>query len=423
MSVSEMKSSSSHNSLLSGSTLDFQLSNLFASGLDFARGIAASDFTSQPVNKDAQMIALGFGLPDPELFSIDDLRDAADKALRTDGLRALQYGGGSGMAQLPEWIRTIQAARRQIPCQPGELVLTHGSSQAMDLIARVFLNPGDEVWFERPTYFGAIKIFGLRGAVERDFPMDEDGLVVDAVQEELARRRRNGEPLPKLFYTIPNYQNPSGRSMTLARRQQLIHLAQQYHFLIVEDDAYGDLGFDGEMLPTLRQLCPSHVLYLNTFSKTIAPGFRVGWIMAPAEAVAKIREVKAEGANGGFVQEVLSRFLESIDYEDHIAHLKAHYQSRRDAMLEALERDFQALCEWTKPSGGFFVWLTLPSTTRLSQMMALSEKMGVSFVPGTAFYVGDGGQNHIRLSFSLYPPEAITEGMKRFKQLIESVQP
>ncbi|OLZ08301.1 hypothetical protein BFX06_06770 [Sulfobacillus thermosulfidooxidans] len=418
-----MKSSSSHNPILSESTLEFQLSNLFASGLDFARGIAASDFTSQPVNKDAQMIALGFGLPDPELFSIEDLRDAADKALRTDGLRALQYGGGSGMAQLPEWIRTIQAARRQIPCQPGELVLTHGSSQAMDLIARVFLNPGDEVWFERPTYFGAIKIFGLRGAVERDFPMDEDGLVVDAVQEELARRRRNGEPLPKLFYTIPNYQNPSGRSMTLARRQQLIHLAQQYHFLIVEDDAYGDLGFDGETLPTLRQLCPSHVLYLNTFSKTIAPGFRVGWIMAPAEAVTKIREVKAEGANGGFVQEVLSRFLESVDYEAHIAHLKAHYQSRRDAMLEALERDFRALCEWTKPSGGFFVWLTLPSTTRLSQMMAFSEKMGVSFVPGTAFYAGDGGQNHIRLSFSLYPPEAITEGMKRLKQLIESVQP
>lgn len=412
--------SESSNVLAPG--LRWEIRDLFADMLDFPNGIAASSFTLHPVENDERVIDFGFGLPDPQLFRLNNLIAAADQALRSDGLRALQYGGGSGMAKLPEWIRTVHAKRRGIPCDLDEIVVTHGSSQALDLIARVFLNAGDEVWFERPTYFGAIKIFGLRGAVQRDFPMDDQGLVVDAVVNELTRRAETGQPGPKLFYVVPNYQNPSGRSMSAARRVQLVELAQRYQFLIVEDDAYGDLGFEGQMLPTLRQLCPSHVLYLNTLSKMLAPGFRIGWILTPAPVVEKIYEIKAEGANGGFIQEVVSRLLWSIDYDQHVAHLQEHYRQRRDAMLQALDHDFGAGAQWTRPLGGFFVWLTLPDWASLGPLTAKSQEIGVSFVPGTVCYLTPGGQNQMRLSFSLYPPETITEGIHRLKRLVESIR-
>ncbi|PSR26347.1 MAG: PLP-dependent aminotransferase family protein [Sulfobacillus benefaciens] len=403
--------------------LEFRIQNLFAEDVDFPSGIAASEFTSRPVTYDESIIDLGFGLPDPKLFHLDALRRASDEAIRTEGPRALQYGGGAGMMRLPEWVRLVQTRRRNIPCNPGDLLLTHGSSQGMDLLGRLFLNPGDEVWFERPTYFGAIKIFGLHGAKMRDFPMDESGLVTDVVASELKKRQKAALPMPKLLYVMPNYQNPTGRTMTLSRRTELVNLAKTYRFAIVEDDAYGDLRFSGNPLPTLRQLCPSHVFYLSTLSKTVAPGFRMGWLIGPEEAVTKLRELKAEGANGGFVQEILSVFLASMDYDAHISHLQNYYHRRRDAMVSFLERDFPPEVGWTTPDGGFFVWLTLPSWAPLNKVMDLRRSAGVSFIPGTAFYLGEGSQNHVRLSFSLYPPELIVEGMRRLRDLIESLRP
>ncbi len=397
---------------------NFAMEALFADGLVFNKGIAASSFSSKPTHQETSVIALGFGLPDPGLFRMEAVQKAAEKALQTDGKRALQYGGGDGTRRLPAWIAHRQQVYRQIVATPEQILVTHGSSQAMDLIARVFLNPGDDMWFERPTYFGAIKIFGLRGVHMHDFPMDEQGLDVNAVVRELSRRESLGISPPKLFYVIPNYQNPSGRSLSVERRKQLVAAAERYGIILVEDDAYGDLGFEGPALPTLRELSPSHVIYMNTFSKTIAPGFRIGWIVGPEKAVAKMREVKAEGANGGFVQEVMASLLESMDYEAHVEQIRHHYRQRRDAMLEALSRELAGSCQWTRPAGGFFVWLSLPEGMPSSALKPLCQELGVSFVDGSAFYVGTGGRSQMRLSFSLYGPEDIAEGIRRLADAI-----
>lgn len=267
---------------------------LFAQRTKVQAGIAAFDFSGRTVDT-SDVIALNYGLPDGEFFQIPELTEAATKALQVDAARVLQYGGGSGSKRILEYLAAQKTTSWNIATDPNDILMTSGSSQGIDLIARLFLNPGDEVWFEEPSYFGAIHIFALNGATERGFPMDEEGLLVDAVEQELKNRKATAQAMPKLFYVIPNFQNPTGLTMSFARRVKLAELAASYGFYIVEDDAYGELGFDEISIPSVKAIAPEHTLYLSTFSKTIAPGLRIGYIVAPRVIIQALQKVKAEG--------------------------------------------------------------------------------------------------------------------------------
>lgn len=386
----------------------------FAERTQFQAGIAAFDFSGRAL-KHSDVIAFNYGLPDGDLFQLPELKAATALALSGDGARSLQYGGGSGTSRLPAYIAADRSRRWNTTVEPDEVLITSGSSQAIDLAGRLFLDPTDEVWFEAPSYFGAIHVLSLYGRQRRGFGMDAQGLVVDEVAEELERRAKTGAPLPKLFYVIPNYQNPTGLTMSLERRRTLAELAMRYGFYIIEDDAYGELGFDGVALPPIRSFAPEHTLYVTTFSKTVAPGLRVGAVIAPKTIIRGMQRVKSEGGTSPFVQETLANLLESIDFQAHLAHLRQTYRDRRDAMTETLAKVMPSGCEWTTPLGGFFVWVTLPEHTDIHRVWEHALEERVSFVGGPPFYVDEAGKNQMRLSFSYFKPDIIREGVLRLR--------
>ncbi|EPZ42937.1 PLP-dependent aminotransferase family protein [Alicyclobacillus acidoterrestris] len=393
---------------------------LFAQRTKVQAGIAAFDFSGRTVDT-SDVIALNYGLPDGEFFQIPELTEAATKALQVDAARVLQYGGGSGSKRILEYLAAQKTTSWNIATDPNDILMTSGSSQGIDLIARLFLNPGDEVWFEEPSYFGAIHIFALNGATERGFPMDEEGLLVDAVEQELKNRKATAQAMPKLFYVIPNFQNPTGLTMSFARRVKLAELAASYGFYIVEDDAYGELGFDEISIPSVKAIAPEHTLYLSTFSKTIAPGLRIGYIVAPRVIIQALQKVKAEGGTSGFVQEVLANFLESVDFSAHLKKVRTAYRLRRDAMVETLAAHFPKEVTWTNPSGGFFVWVTLPPYVDVAKLWEYAIEERVSFVGGAPFYVSEGsGAQQMRLSFSFYSPNVVHDGMVRLAKSLRN---
>lgn len=389
----------------------------FAERTKVQAGIAAFDFSGRAL-KHSDVIALNYGLPDGELFQIPELHEATATALAA-GTKSLQYGGGTGTARLPAYVAEMRARRWNLPCDAAEVLITSGSSQAIDLAGRLFLNPEDEVWFEAPSYFGAIHVLSLHAKKRRGFPMDADGLIVDQVEDELARRAQSGEPMPKLFYVIPNYQNPTGLTMNLERRKRLAALAIRYGFYIIEDDAYGELGFDGVNLPPIKSFAPEHTLYVTTFSKTVAPGLRVGAVIASREIIRGMQRVKSEGGTSPFVQELLANMLERVDFDAHLAHLQETYRLRRDAMIETLASVMPSGCEWTTPLGGFFVWVTLPKTVDVHNVWERAIEEQVSFVGGPPFYVSDDGKNQMRLSFSYFQPDLVREGIVRLGRAVE----
>lgn len=365
------------------------------------------------------VIALAGGLPAPEVFPIANLVAAAQTALEQHGAGALQYTGGPGVQSLPAYIAR-RAYRSGIDCEPGEVLITSGASQAIDLAARTFLNPGDQVWAESPTFFGAIRLLRIQGAEIRGFPVDEDGLDVDAVAEALAEARRSGTPLPKLFYVIPNFQNPTGAVMSLERRSRLAALSREYGFLILEDDAYGELCYDGDLPAPIKALAPERVLYCGTFSKIIAPGLRMGWVIAPVEVIGNLRRVKSEGQSSVLMQELVAQFVQRVDLDTHIAGIREIYQERRATMLAALAEHMPPGATWAKPAGGFFVWLRLPKGMDSQALLEAAMEHGVSYVEGSAFHLDGGGAETMRLCFTTVDSAQIADGIARVGAAIKS---
>ncbi len=367
-----------------------------------------------------EVISFAGGLPAPEVFPLDRFRECCQEVLESNGPASLQYSSTEGYKPLRELIASSMR-RYGILAGPENVLITSGSQQALDLIAKLLINRGDRILVEAPTYLGALQAFNVFGADYVSAPIDENGVRTDLLEAAL----RSG---PKFMYILPNFQNPGGVTMSLKRREQLVFLADKYGVPIVEDDPYGQLRYEGEHLPPLVVLdrennrrdngyTLGNVIYLSTFSKTLAPGLRLGWIVAPQEVIAKLVQLK-QGADlhtSTFNQMVAYEVAKNGFIYEHVRHIREVYRERRDAMLTALEEFFPAQCSWTHPAGGLFLWLTLPEGMNCRELFKQAVEENVAFVPGDCFYAtGDEiGWRQLRLNFSYVRPEGIREGVRR----------
>jgi 2-aminoadipate transaminase len=384
-----------------------------------AEGMRASDIreilkvTAQP-----DVISLAGGLPAPELFPVDEYRRAFEWILETDGAQALQYGPSEGYRPL----RTLlgeRLTRVGMLCSADDILITNGSQQALDLIGKMLLDPGDAVLVEKPTYLGALQAFNQYQASYAVVPMDDEGMRVDEVERLLSR---SDGPRIKFIYALPNFQNPTGRSMSLERRQRLVELAGAFGVPIVEDDPYGELRYEGEHLPTLKALDTSGaVIYLGTFSKILAPGFRLGWIVASEAAMEVLLHGKQPSdLHTGMAQQMATYEVAKDGFVDgHIERIKSFYKERRDVMLLAIEEHFPSDAHYTRPAGGLFVWAELPRHIDTRELLLDAVQERVAFVPGQGFHADRSGTNTMRLNFSNVPPDQLREGIRRLGVAIQ----
>jgi len=364
-------------------------------------------------------VSLSFGFPFPESFPEDQLVAAAEAVFEEEGERALQYGGGEYVDRLTETI-VERERERGIDCGEENVLLTNGSTHAIDVVCHTFLERGDEVFVEAPTFMGALKLFTNYGVDVTGFEADANGLDVDALAAELEARRADGRPLPKLLYTIPTFQNPGGTTMSRDRRERLLALADEYDFVVLEDDAYDDLRYRGESVAPLKSLDESgRVVRVNTFSKTIAPGVRTGWVLADAELLAEITRVRAGGTNT-FTQSVLGRYCAEGSFDEDVDELRAAYERRCEHMLDLLDDHMPPGAEWTEPNGGFFVWVELPTEIDAEELLPTAADEGVTYLPGEQFFPDGGGENCLRLSFSHVSLDEMERGVRALARATES---
>jgi 2-aminoadipate transaminase len=361
-----------------------------------------------------EVISLAGGLPAPELFPVDEYRRAFEWVLETNGGVALQYSPSEGYAPLRELLAE-RLTRLGVPADPRHLLVTNGSQQGLDLVSKILLNPGDLICLENPSYMGAIQAFDSYQAEYVIVPMDDDGMRSQEIDGILSRNR------VKFIYALPNFQNPSGRTMSLERRRILVETARRHGVPIVEDDPYGELRFEGEHLPSLRSFWPEGVIYLGTFSKILAPGFRLGWIVTPAELYDDIVFAKQPADLHTSTASQMATYEVCKDgfVDRHVERIKDLYRERRDVMLRALEAHFPPGCSWTKAQGGLFVWAELPLEIDTSELMADAIAENVAFVPGRSFHPDRSGHNTMRLNFSNVTPDRIEEGIARLGRAIK----
>lgn len=365
--------------------------------------------------KHADPVYFGDGAPALEMLPIKRMREASDRAWSMSE-SLLGYGDQLGYAGLRQWI-VSHLAERGITADAGNVLVTGGSTQALDFACRVFLEEGDAVIVENPTFLGAIEIFQTFGVEIIGVDCDENGMDMEKLERTLA-----ANPHAKVIYTIPTFQNPAGSNMPLDRRQKLVDLAREHNVAVFEDDPYGDLQYSGEVIPPLRSL-DDQVLYFGTFSKTIAPGIRVGYVIAPTEVTEKLvstREV-ADISNDRVQMATVALALEDRFLEGHIETCRDFYRSRRDAMLNALQREMPEGVTWSKPDGGFFVWITLPENIDSELMFDRAAEFGVVFFPGQWFDPAHATSHTIRLSFSTVSEERIELGIERLGQAVRSI--
>lgn len=374
--------------------------------------------TEQP-----DVISFAGGLPAPDVFPYSEIAEAAQRVLRDHGPQALQYGTTEGYVPLREMIIRY-TARFGIEISMDNIMITSGSQQALDLLGKIFINRGDRILVESPTYLGALQAWNAYGAEYIPVPSDDDGMVTDELEEAL----RCG---PKFIYCLPNFQNPTGVTIPLQRRQRLIELANHFGVPIVEDDPYGQLRFEGENIPSVvvmdSQLTQSqggysgNVIYLSTFSKTLAPGLRLAWIVAPAEVIRKLVQAK-QGAdlNTAVFNQILAYEVGKGGFIDqHVKLIREVYRQRRDAMMESLAEHMPEGVHWTHPQGGLFLWATLPQSMDTTELFKKAVEKRVAYVPGASFFPVGGGENTMRLNFSYSKPELINEGIARLGQVIK----
>ncbi|MFA4641182.1 aminotransferase-like domain-containing protein [Pyrococcus kukulkanii] len=369
----------------------------------------------------SDVISLAGGLPNPKTFPIDIIDKILDEVIREHADKALQYGTTKGFTPLrlaiAEWLRK----RYDIPISKVDIMVTSGSQQALDLISRVFINPGDIVVVEAPTYLAALQAFSFYEPNYIQIPLDDEGMRTDLLEEKLRELKAEGKKV-KLVYTVPTFQNPAGVTMSEDRRKHLLELASEYDFIIVEDDPYGELRYSGKPVPKIKALdTEGRVFYLGTFSKILAPGFRLGWIAGEPHFIRKLEIAKqsVDLCTNAFGQVVAWKYLEGGYLEDHIPKIIEFYKPRRDAMLEALEEYMPEGVKWTKPDGGMFVWVTLPEKIDTKLMLEKAVKRGVAYVPGEAFYAYRDVKNTMRLNFTYVDEDKIREGVKRLAETIK----
>lgn len=365
-----------------------------------------------------EVVSLAGGMPNIADLPRAEIAATIQNLIAEKGIQAMQYGSGQGEAFMREAICPVMEVEG-IKANPDNIVVTCGSQQALDIITRIFCNPGDVVLLESPSYVGAISTFNSYQVDLRHVPMDADGIIPEALTEIVKAIRAEGKTI-KFLYTIPNFQNPTGATMPLARRQALIVAAEKLDLVIVEDNPYGLLTLTGETLPTLRSLDDQRVIYLGSFSKTFAPGFRIGWMLAPypVREKAVLAQESATLCPPVFSQFAVSRYLNDFDWLGQVKVFRKMYLARRDAMEQGLKEYMPEGVTWNTPTGGFFYWLTLPEGLDSEAMLPRAINAKVAYVIGSAFYADGQGQRNIRLSYCFPPSERIIEGCRRLGEVI-----
>ena len=366
-----------------------------------------------------EVVSLAGGMPFTSALPLDQISRLVADLVTNRGPVALQYGSGQGDVELREHICEVMALEG-IHGSPDDVVVTVGSQQALDLVTRIFIDPGDVVVAEAPSYVGALGTFAAYQANVVHVPMDEAGLVPEALDETCAALARTGKRV-KFLYTVPNFHNPAGVSLSEPRRDVVLEIAERHNILVLEDNPYGLLGFDGEPSRALRARTNEGVIYLGSFSKTFAPGLRVGWVLAPHGVREKL--VLAAEASvlcpPNFTQMVVADYLRTAPWRDQIKVFREIYRERRDTILDALEQLFPEGARWTRPAGGFYTWVTLPQGLDAKAMLPRAVNARVAYVPGTAFYADGTGAEAMRLSYCYPEPERIREGVRRLAGVIE----
>jgi len=378
-----------------------------------AAGMQASEIRSLfAVASRPEIVSLAGGMPNLSALPMETMASVVSQLILTNGAEALQYGSGQGHPKLREQICEVMALEG-IRANPDDVIVTTGSQQALDLISRIFIDPGDVVLVEAPSYVGALGTFRQYEAQVVHVALDDQGLVPAALREAIASVRATGRKI-KFLYLIPNYQNPTGVLLPADRRTEILDICREESIFIVEDNPYGLLGFDRPSPNAMRAEDSENVIYLGSFSKTIAAGLRVGWALVPPSLKEKLI-VASESSilcPSNFTQLTISNYLADQPWRDQIASFVELYKVRRDAMLESLEQYFPASATWTKPGGGFYVWVNLPPEIDTKLMVPKAIVAKVAYVPGTAFYADGFGSWAMRLSYCHPTPERIREGVK-----------
>ena len=368
------------------------------------------------LTENKEIISFAGGLPAPELFPVEQMKKISMKVLDTMGMAAMQYSPTEGYTPLREKI----ASRMKvfgIETKADDILITNGSQQGLDFSGKIFVNPGDVVIVESPSYLGAINAFKAYECTFIEAKTDSEGMVIEDLERIMAEN-----DTVKMIYVIPDFQNPSGRSWSLERRKQFMQVIEKHDIPVIEDNPYGELRFEGEMLPSLKSMDnQGKVVFLGTFSKTFAPGLRIGWVNADSEILSKYILVKqgADLQSNSMSQRELDEYLNEYDLNEHIEKIKKVYKVRRDLMLDTMKEHFPEGLEYTHPQGGLFTWVVLPEYMNARELMTKAVERNVAFVPGGSFFPNGGRENTMRLNSSNMSDEKIVEGIKRLGQVIK----
>lgn len=367
------------------------------------------------ITENPEVISFAGGLPHPDFFPVKAIADATEHLLKKEGSTVLQYSTTEGYLPLREYIAARYKKRFNITISPDEILITNGSQQALDLLGKIFIDTGDHVLLERPSYLGAIQSFSLYKPQFHQVELMEDGVDIEALEHLLAQH-----PI-KLFYGMPNFQNPSGISYSEEKRQAMAECLKQHNTVFIEDDPYGELRFQGSSLPSMRHYLGDQCVILGSFSKTVAPALRLGWICANPEIMEKLLVVKqaSDLHSNYFAQRVVHQYLQEHNLDDHIALIQKTYGEQRNLMLKAIAEHFPEEVSTTHPEGGMFLWVMLPKHLAAMDLLNYATELNVAFVPGEAFYVDKARPNTLRLNFSNASAEQIEIGIKRLAQAIK----
>lgn len=390
--------------------------DLYAQRVETMRTSAVRDLFAAASRSD--IISLSGGMPDIRYLPLVEVSDVVKRAVLEEGIAGLQYGDTRGREETKR-IAAMLMRDQDIHASTENITITTGGQQALSLLGMTFINPGDAIITEGPTYLGALQAFSAFQPVVHTIEFDDDGMRMDLLEQKLEELGPRGA---KFIYTIPTFQNPGGVTMSLERRKRLLELARAYRIPLIEDDPYGRLRFEGEHVPCLRTM-DDEVIYISTISKVFAPGLRTGWIYAPGPIMQKINMIKqgADLCGSALNQVIAEHYFNDTDWRATLNTMRERYQVRRDAMLAALEEFFPPEAKWTRPSGGFFVWVTLPKYVNTPQMLSVALEAGVTFVPGDGCYPGGSGKgtNAMRIAFCYEEPEALREAIRRLSLVIE----
>src|SRR3954447_2670363 len=390
---------------------------LFASRTKVMKSSAMRDLMA--ITERPEIISLAGGLPDTSTFPAESLAALTAKMAATSAARALQYAPTEGMAATKECIAEVMAYEGT-PTDPEDIMVTTGGQQVIDLVCKTLVDPGDVVIAEAPTYPGAVPAFSAYQADVVQIAMDDDGMRVDELEATLDRLDAEGRR-PKFIYTVPSFQNPGGVTLSLPRRERLVEIARERELLVLEDNPYGLLRYEGDPLPTLHSLDGGHyVVYLGTFSKILSPGIRLGWAAAPGPVYEKLNLGKqaSDLCSSSFSQAFVAAYFAHADWREYLRVLRDLYRRRRDVMLDALAEFFPPESEWTRPGGGLFIWATLPDYIDTTDLLARALESNVAFVPGRQAYLDGRGGSSMRLNFSGVSDDDIREGVRRIGKVV-----